>query len=178
MTLNIRLSIISTALAALSAPAHADATEPKVNWEASPYTVDVDRRGSEVEDYTITGWMLTPTDQTKPHIRFSCTDRAGLVAIISPTPELEAEQGTRVSTRRAKTNFKIEGRKRVSSMWVHVRETGILQSRQNEDAKKIFNAVITQSPIDFKLPMSKGNITLQPPKADGAFKTFMQECSL
>ncbi|MEM9054342.1 MAG: hypothetical protein AAGB16_03365, partial [Pseudomonadota bacterium] len=123
----------------------ADAQKASVQengWATKPFGIDVDRRGSATEDYTIIGWRLDPVQSREPHIRFNCSGRAGLVAVISPTPEKQSKQGQRVDTRLTKTRLAITGRKAVMVNWLHVRETGIMQTRENQVAKQIFNAVI------------------------------------
>lgn len=169
---------VLVAIGAVSTAPMAVADNDLVGWLTQPFGVDVDRRGSATEDYTISGWRLEPIASEKPHIRFSCSDRAGLVAVISPTPKKIADQGARVSTRITKTRVKIEGRKPVMANWLHVRETGIMQSRENKVSKQIFNAVITQSSIEIKLPMNQGKMVFTPAPPDIAFREFISACNL
>ncbi|MEO1660343.1 MAG: hypothetical protein AAFR51_05105 [Pseudomonadota bacterium] len=163
--------------AALAAPASFGETDD-AEWRTQPFGIDIDRRGSAIDDYSVSGWRLDQTPATQPHIRFNCSQRAGLVAIISPTPEKLAEAGTRISAKVRKSKLSIEGRKPVMANWLHVRETGIMQSRENAVAKKVFNAVITQAPITIKLPLTSTTMTFNPPPPDVGFRTFMKECGL
>lgn len=174
-------SLLAGAFAALglvfvTPAAFAEASDD--TWVVAPFSIDYDRRGTTDGDYEISGWRLDPQDNEGPHIRFNCSERAGLIAIVSPTPEKQSELGRRFKPRLAKTRLHIEGRKTEVVNWLHIRDTGIMQTRQNKIAKRIFNAVITQAPIDVNLPMNEGKMSFSPPPPDDAFKRFIAACGL
>lgn len=163
--------------AVLSAP-NIVAQDLADGWIIAPFSIDYDQRGSAIGDYNISGWRLDPQDRSVPHIRFNCSERAGLVAIVSPTPEKQSDIGRRFKPRLAKTRLNIEGRKKTVVSWLHIRETGIMQTRQNQTAKQIFNAVITGAQVNVNLPMGGGKASFSPPPVDDAFKQFIKSCDL
>lgn len=170
--------LIATVLGAEFSAPNIFAETPDQGWTIAPFGIDYDQRGSATGDYTITGWRLDPADNAAPHIRFNCSERAGLVAIVSPTPEKQADIGRRFKPRIAKTRLNIEGRKQSMVNWLHIRETGIMQTRQNKTAKQLFNAVITGAQIEVQLPMGGGKASFSPSAPDEAFKQFIKSCDL
>lgn len=171
-------SFIATVLGAVfAAPNNSIAQESK-GWVIAPFSIDYDQRGSAIGDYNISGWRLDPVDSSVPHIRFNCSERAGLVAIVSPTPEKQSDLGARFKPRIAKTRLNIEGRKQSIENWLHIRETGIMQTRQNQTARKIFNAAITRAKISVSMPMGKGKASFSPASPDEAFIEFIEACDL
>lgn len=171
-------SIIATLLGATLFAPTLVAAETETGWAIAPFSIDYDQRGSAIGDYSVSGWRLDPKNNTVPHIRFNCSARAGLVAIISPTPKKQADGGRRLKPRIAKTRLRIEGRKQKVVNWLHIRETGIMQTRQNQTAKQIFNAVITGASINVNLPLGGEVTAFHPPPPDAAFKQFIKSCDL
>ena len=60
------------------------------DWAVYPFTREVSCRGvrcGSADDFTYSGWIAVTTDNSRPGVAFSCSERFGLSATVSYAPQ-------------------------------------------------------------------------------------------
>ncbi|MEM6556920.1 MAG: hypothetical protein AAF642_13655 [Pseudomonadota bacterium] len=171
-SIQLKLICLSvTCSAVLSGPALAD------SWILERRQSSIDVRGSNAGDLTYGSISVGTADTSQAEVRFSCSEQFGLKVTISflPRDQGELTGGERTSYKIRRSKLAIDGRESESVNWVHFPELRTVQNRQASTARKLFNAVITESDFTVKEPR-KDTVRINLPPVDEAFKTFSRSC--
>lgn len=148
-----------------------------LGWKTTRYTQSVDVKGKAAADFTYTGIMVETADTSKPQIKFGCSEAFGLTATINfvPLDEAELVAQDKVDVRVRRSNIYIEGRKPVNVLWTHIRDSRTVQTRKQQFAAMLYNAVVQSKPFEIKEPL-KSRMQFTPPSPDAEFRDFAANC--
>lgn len=121
--------------------------------------------------------FLHMTDASGPSLTLNCNENIGLQAVLylngNGIDDLEVATKTRLKTRNVYLDTDSTDRR--DGDWLYVRLAKVLVSSKGWQAKRIYNAAITGSPVEVDITRV-GSYTLTPPPVNDSFKSFVESC--
>ena len=147
-------------------------------WKLYSGNMELDTLGSSWLDQEYEFISIRTTDPNTPEVRFSCNKQYGLKTTIIFEPKVSRKEQTgtlKYAPRRSA--LAIDGRKKVSVWWTHVRKARTIQNRQKKAARMLFNAVIQNADFEVKEPF-EDYVRIDLPPVDDEFRKFKQLCHI
>ena len=112
-------------------------------------------------------FMLTCTESDGLRVSFGLEDTDFREAALTPTSRF----------RRIRVKLQIDGERTTGIQSVYLPTLKILDPQGESPARKIFNSVIRQVPVELSVP-GKGTFTYTLPAVDDAFRQFAKSCTV
>ena len=148
-------------------------------WSLTRSETEGDIKTKASADYTYTSLSLATTDPNQPEISFGCSQKFGLTATLRLQPRSQGElsAGDRTSYETRTTLLSIGDRKPQRTLWFHIKELRLLQTRLGATARKLYNSAIRGDAVSVKEPF-KQTVTFTLPPPDDNFAAFARECHI
>ena len=121
--------------------------------------------------------FLHMTDVSGPSLTLNCSDKIGLQAILYLDGNAIDDLGMKIKSKIKTRNVHLDtdSTNRRDGDWLYVRSNKTLFSSKGWQAKRIFNAAVTGSPVAVDITRV-GSYELTPPPVNDSFKAFVSEC--
>gem|GEM_PF-3586474 len=131
-------------------------------------------------DYSYSGWVAVTTDDTRPGVAFSCSERFGLSATISYKPQdlatmIRSDNDDQFRPRPREGRFIIDG-ERGELVWFLVRrKDSIALTGRSSTAVSLLAGLAGGKETVFDLP-GLADVTFDTPGFTYALKLFVEQC--
>lgn len=135
-----------------------------------------DRDG--IVDYTLRTQSVFYLSEGEANLMLTCSDRSGLMVSFG-LDDIDFETRTMDTTsriRRVRIRLLINGDRSSGIQSVHLPTLDVVEPIATTPARKVFNSVVQQVPVEVSMP-GKGKFTYTLPPIDDAFRRFAKSCS-